>query len=104
MKCVYNAADMLEAHVLVGLLQQHKISAFIEGEYLTGGMGDLAAQNYVRVMVNNDDYVKGRKLVLEYDYANSPEKASLPEPVFRHWHWFALALAGIIAAELMRFL
>jgi hypothetical protein len=105
MKCVYNAADMLEAHVLVGLLQQHKISGFIEGEYLTGGMGDLAAQNYVRVMVNNDDYAKAREVALEYDHhANEAENVPLPEPIFRHWHWFALAIAGIIAAELIRFL
>lgn len=104
MKCVYQAADMLEAHVIVGLMQQHRIAAFIEGEYLTGGLGDLAAQNYVRVLVNNDDYDQARQLALEYDQANQSTTPSLPEPVFRHWHWLALACAGIVAAELVRFL
>lgn len=103
MKCVYNAADMLEAHVLVGLLQQHKISAFIEGEYLTGGIGDLAANNYVRVMVNNDDFSKGREVVQEYDRANGADTSPLPDPVFRYWHWFVLALLGLIAAEVLRY-
>ena len=103
MKCVYNAADMLEAHVIVGMMQQHRISAFIEGEYLTGAIGDLSAQNYVRVMVNNDDYDKGRELVQQYDQANAVEPSALPEPIFRHWHWVALAVAGIITAELIRY-
>ncbi|WP_419811280.1 DUF2007 domain-containing protein [Bacterioplanoides sp.] len=103
MKCVYNAADMLEAHVLVGLLQQHKISAFIEGEYLTGGLGDLAANNYVRVMVNDDDFEQGRLIVQQYDDANRRDETPLPEPVFRHWHWFLLAVLGVLAAEMMRY-
>ncbi|MFC3679407.1 putative signal transducing protein [Bacterioplanoides pacificum] len=103
MKCVYNAADMLEAHVLVGLLQQHKIAAFIEGEYLTGGVGDLATHNYVRVMVNNDDFDRGRQLALEYDQANSHDQQPLPDWRLRYWPWFILALAGLLVAEVLRY-
>ncbi len=29
MKCVYQAADTLEAHLVLGLLEQHRIQGFI---------------------------------------------------------------------------
>lgn len=103
MKCVYNAADMLEAHVIVGMLQQHKINGFIEGEYLSGGVGELATQNFVRVMVNNDDFDKGRQLALAYEEANRPEKP-LAKPIYHHWQWIVLAIVAMAAAELFRFL
>lgn len=103
MKCVYNAADMLEAHVIVGLLKQHRISAFIEGEYLSGGVGELATQNFVRVMVNNDDFDKGRALALEYEQANRPEQP-LPTPFYQHWQWIVVVILAMAAAELLRYL
>jgi hypothetical protein len=103
MKCVYQAADTLEAHLVLGLLEQHRIQGFIEGAHLTGGLGELPVQNYVRVLVNDIDYEAGRRLMLEYDQANAITDP-LPQPVFRHWGWFVLALLAIIAAESLRFL
>ena len=41
MKCVYEASDVLEAHVIQGLLEQHRISSFIEGENLVGEVGSV---------------------------------------------------------------
>lgn len=70
MKCVYEAADMLEAHVIQGLLEQHRITSFIEGEYLVGAAGGLPASRQVRILVNDDDFDEGTVLVREYEQAN----------------------------------
>ena len=70
MKCVYEASDVLEAHVIQGLLEQHKISSFIEGENLIGAMGGLPASHLVRILVNDDDLSAGTSLMRDYDSTN----------------------------------
>jgi hypothetical protein len=72
MKCVYEASDVLEAHVIQGLLEQHRISSFIEGENLVGEVGSVSAGYVVRIMVNNDDFSQGVSLMREYDSTNEP--------------------------------
>jgi hypothetical protein len=81
MKCVYEAADVLEAHVIQGLLEQHRITAFIEGEYLVGAAGGLPASRQVRILVNNDDFDESVCLVREYEQANQPlnQQSSIAE-------------------------
>ncbi|CCK77050.1 MAG: DUF2007 domain-containing protein [Oleispira antarctica] len=70
MKCVYEASDVLEAHVIQGLLEQHRISSFIEGENLIGAVGGLPASYLVRILVNDDDLIKGISLMRDYDSTN----------------------------------
>jgi len=72
MKCVYEASIVLEAHVIQGLLEQHRISSFIEGEYLIGAVGELPASPLVRVLVNDDDLPLGASLMRDYDSTNQP--------------------------------
>jgi len=72
MKCVYEASNVLEAHVIQGLLEQHRISSFIEGEYLIGAVGELPASPLVRVLVNDDDLPLGASLMRDYDSTNQP--------------------------------
>ncbi|MEH6449062.1 MAG: DUF2007 domain-containing protein [Oleispira sp.] len=72
MKCVYEASNVLEAHVIQGLLEQHRISSFIEGEYLIGAVGELPASPLVRVLVNDDDLPQGASLMRDYDSTNQP--------------------------------
>jgi hypothetical protein len=72
MKCVYEASDVLEAHVIQGLLEQHRISSFIEGEYQMGAVGGLPAGRVVRILVNDDDLMAGTSLMRDYDSTNEP--------------------------------
>lgn len=43
MKIVYDAHHSLDAHVVKNLLENEGIAAFIQGEHLQGGVGELAA-------------------------------------------------------------
>lgn len=51
MRVVYEAENIIDAHLVKGLLEQEGIPAFVQGEYLTGGMGDLPVAGLVRVAV-----------------------------------------------------
>jgi hypothetical protein len=42
MKRIYQAANNIEAHMLVHLLEQEGIEAHVEGEHLQSGAGELS--------------------------------------------------------------
>ncbi|MCJ8313576.1 MAG: DUF2007 domain-containing protein [Saccharospirillaceae bacterium] len=56
MKLLYEAANSVEAHMIVNLLEQSDLSARIDGEFLQGGAGDLQAFGVVRVMIEEHNY------------------------------------------------
>jgi len=104
MKCVYEASDVLEAHVIQGLLEQHRISSFIEGEHLIGAVGELPASQLVRILVNNDDLIEGASLMRDYDSANRPlsNQASIIQGGMpRHGNGLLLAMGLMIIMILL---
>tara|TARA_B110000211_G_scaffold10972_1_gene11543 strand:- start:105 stop:470 length:366 start_codon:yes stop_codon:yes gene_type:complete len=99
MKCVYEASDVLEAHVIQGLLEQHRISAFIEGEHLMGAVGGLPAGRAVRILVNDDDVQESTVLMQEYDSTNQPlsQQATIAQGGMpRHGNNLLLAMALMV--------
>lgn len=67
MKSVFEASSGLEAHMVLNLLEQAGINGHIEGEYLQGGIGELQAMNFVRVLVSEEDYSVARKMINEWE-------------------------------------
>ncbi|HEY0197029.1 MAG TPA: DUF2007 domain-containing protein [Rhodanobacter sp.] len=51
MHTVYRAENLFDAHLVKDALEAEGIPAFIAGEYLTGGIGQLPAMDYIAVMV-----------------------------------------------------
>ena len=64
---IYNARDTTEAHIIRGMLEAHGIEAHVNGFYLQGGIGELAAHDFASVSVSNDDADQARKFVADYD-------------------------------------
>lgn len=56
MQCVYNAADLIDAHLVLHRLQDAGITAQVLGQYLTGGIGELPLGGYLRVVVDDQDF------------------------------------------------
>ena len=107
MKCLYEATDMLEAHVIKGLLQQSRISAFIEGEYLNGAVGELPAGRLVRILVNDDDWRAAQEVIACYESNNTRlsqnvrvADGGLP----KRGNWLLWAVLGMVALEIGRYL
>ncbi len=72
MKLLYDAANTVEAHMILNLLEQAGLSARIDGEHLQGGIGELQAIGVVRVMVEEADYADATEIITEWD-AKQPE-------------------------------
>ena len=51
MHIAYRAETLIDAHLVKDALERAEIPAFVTGEYLTGGVGQLPAMDYVAVMV-----------------------------------------------------
>jgi len=55
MKRLYEAADRIEAQLLVDYLAEHHIRAVILGDYLSGAAGELSALVFPAVWVVEDE-------------------------------------------------
>ena len=67
MKSVYDASNNIEAHLVMHQLQQAGIEVSIQGEYLQGGVGDLAAMGCIRVLVNAKDVDAAREIIADWE-------------------------------------
>ncbi|WP_336366354.1 putative signal transducing protein [Marinobacter sp. C2H3] len=95
MQIAYRARDFTEAHIIAGLLQAHGIDAHVGGHYLQGALGEIGASDFSTVHVDDDDFLRARELVGEYEQSRPAEAAPrVPqERPDRYARWFLLALA-----------
>ena len=63
MHAVYRAENLFDAHLVKDALEAEGIPAFIAGEYLTGGVGQLPAMDYIAVMVPESSLGTARGIV-----------------------------------------
>jgi hypothetical protein len=51
MRVVYEAENIIDAHLVKGVLEQAGLPVYIRGEYLTGAIGELPVAGLVAVCV-----------------------------------------------------
>jgi hypothetical protein len=56
MRVVYEAEHLLDAHLVRGALEVQGIRAWVNGEFLTGAMGQLPVSGLLSVMVSDLDW------------------------------------------------
>lgn len=71
MMTVYNALNSIEGHIIKNLLEQQEIPAYVLGEHLQSGVGEVPAMGLIRVSVSDTDYPRAKEIIDEWD-------ASLP--------------------------
>ena len=64
---VYHASNSIEAYLIKNLLEQQEIPAYVFGDYLQGGVGEIPAIGLVTVNVSDSDYTKAKEIVDEWD-------------------------------------
>lgn len=69
MKTVYHAANLIEAHIVSGMLAAHDIAAHVGGHYLQGGVGDLAPMDIATVSVADEAVDAAMELIRAYQAA-----------------------------------
>ncbi len=67
MKIIYQARDIIEAHIVAGMLNANGIETHVGGYYLQGGIGDVAVFDFANVQVADEDVALALPLVAEYD-------------------------------------
>jgi len=83
MKTLYEAANAIEAHMLVDLLKQEGLHAHIHGEHLQGAMGELPAAGLVRLVIDEADHARARTLIERWESLQPAEpSAARPRPRF----------------------
>ena len=63
MRTVYEAANIIDAHLVRMALEAEGIPAFVRGEALTGGIGELGVYGLVGVMVPELAWPRAREIV-----------------------------------------
>lgn len=100
MKTLYQAANSLEAHMILHLLEQQGITGRVDGEYLQGGVGELPAAGLVRVMVAEEDYAAAKVIIDRWDAAQ-PASAPNVAPAKEGSRFGAFMLGAILGAGVM---
>ena len=67
MKLIYKARDIIEAHIIAGLLKSNNIDAYVGGHYLQGGIGDLAAMEFATINVADEDVAQAKQIISDYE-------------------------------------
>lgn len=99
MKNVYETSTALDAHMILNLLEQEGIEGRVDGEYLPGAVGELQAINLVRVMVNEADYERARRVIREWEAIQVEEAATATRTSFSGMAGFLFGLvigAGLV--------
>ena len=80
MKTIYEAANIVEADIIVNVLRQEGIAAHVEGRYLPGAFGDLPLAGLVRVVADEPDVERARAVVGEWEKAGVDQEDEAPPP------------------------
>jgi hypothetical protein len=67
MKIIYRAVDIMEAHIVAGMLRANDIEAYVGGHYLQGAVGDLAVHGLANVFVDQKDLPVAQDLIKAYE-------------------------------------
>lgn len=79
MRIVYRAQNLIDAHLVKDALENAEVPAFIAGEYLTGGVGQLPAMDYVAVLVPDSSIDIAESIVREIDHALTQARLAVRE-------------------------
>lgn len=76
MRNVYDAQNLIDAHLVKQALEAAGIPAFVRGEALTGGIGELGVFGLVGVMVPDLAWPQAREIVEALHLGGADEAAS----------------------------
>lgn len=96
MRSVYAAANTIDAQRVVDLLASVDVAAHVQGQFLSGGIGELPAGDLVRVWVTDEDVLRARAAIDADEGAPRLQDDAMDARLSRSWTraWAALGAAG----------
>jgi hypothetical protein len=73
MRVIYEAENVIDAHLVKGMLEAEEIPAYVRGEHLTGGIGELPVMGLVAVCVADVDLAAAERVIAVW--RSEPERA-----------------------------
>lgn len=67
MKIVFKAGNIIEAHIVAGMLNACDVRTYVGGHFLQGAVGDLSPSGFANVFVAQEDFEEASALVAEYE-------------------------------------
>jgi putative signal transducing protein len=67
MQRVFQAANHIQAHLVMHVLEQAGVHAHVQGEYLQSGAGELPVGNLVGVVVADEDVELAREIISDWE-------------------------------------
>ncbi len=106
MQTVYEAANMLEAHMVAGMLDQQGIAAWVLGDMLQGAIGEVPAGSLARVTTRAEDADRARDIIREWEQQQPAPTGPAPDTTLRslprQWPAFLLGmLTGMLVMAWM---
>jgi hypothetical protein len=98
MQKLYEAANALEAHMILDLLTQEGLTGRIDGEHLQGAAGELPLAGLVRVMVEESDLAAAQALIKRWEAAQ-PKPPAPKKPHTRIGSFAFGLLAGVLCTS-----
>ncbi|GAB2510902.1 putative signal transducing protein [Lysobacter humi (ex Lee et al. 2017)] len=84
MLVIYDAANLIDAHLVRHALEDAGIPAFVRGEALMGGVGELPAFGVVQVCVPESAQAEAAAIVQALGFGEGPppepDADALPQP------------------------
>jgi hypothetical protein len=71
MRQIYQAANIVEASIVRGLLEQGGIRTYLNGYYLQGGVGELPATGTASLWVDDHQTEQAQQIIAEYQNCQS---------------------------------
>ncbi|HCP57115.1 MULTISPECIES: DUF2007 domain-containing protein [Pseudomonas] len=69
MQRIYEPRDLMEAELLLSMLNSEGIEAHLTGQHLAGAVGELPTSGLLGLMVNNQQAARAHQLIGEYNAA-----------------------------------
>lgn len=63
LRVVYEAENVIDAHLVKGMLENDGIPAYVRGEHLTGALGELPVMGLVAVCVADADWPEACQVI-----------------------------------------
>ncbi|GAB3026339.1 hypothetical protein GCM10027285_05480 [Oleiagrimonas citrea] len=79
MRTIYHAESMIDAHLVKDALEHEEIPAFIAGEHLIGGVGQLPARDFITVAVPDSCIERAAPIVKRIEAQLSEARRSAAE-------------------------
>ncbi len=73
MHVAYQPENLIDAHLVKGLLASCGIDSWVRGEHLMGAVGELPAVGLLAVMVADEDLGRARAVIEDWERA-TPEQ------------------------------